>query len=298
MKEIMDFANNESDVDYADSSDDEDEDLSVDPETPNQPENPSFNEGQNPSFNEGQVPQLPQVWPLNSRNVKDYFSKAGVAILPEIPEEIEENQEESENTDFIDPKRISRISAKLEELNQKHNGFEILNISDLVVTKATVEETEKIQNIEYIPNYKESNNKFLKDMETVKIQSCCTCPTYKIFLWKRKFRILKDFILDNLFKPLWNSLKEPHFYPIILSKVSMNLISMMFITLAPYLALQKNDDFRNEDTAFLLSYIAFSWCLFLVLLPLVVTFNKRKLSGLYVCGLLLCAFSLLCEYVF
>lgn len=290
MSEMMEFTDKEytSNVTYSDSPDEDEEESSTESELVPQ--------ASTAGFNEGLIQQLPQVWPLNSNNVKDYYSKAGVAILPEIPEETEDKEETDSN--FIDPKRISRISVKLEELNQKQNSVEILNITDLVISNKQVDKTEEIQNIEYIPNYKDNNNKFLKDMEMIKIQSCCSCPTYRIFLWKRKFRILKDFIMDYLCKPLYTSLKDLHFYPIFLTKLSVNLISMLYLTLAPYLALQKNEDFTNEDTAFLLSYMAFSWCLFLVLLPLVVTFSRKKLSSIYVCGLLLCACSLTREYIY
>lgn len=283
MKEMMDFTDNDltSNMTYSDSPDEDDE------------ESPTESESVTQTTSEGQIQSLQQIWPLKSHNVKDYYSKVGVAILPEIPEETEDKDEIDNN--FIDPKRISRISVKLEELNQKQNS-EILNINDLVISKKHIDKTEDIQNIEYIPNYKDNNNKFLKDIETIKIKSCCSCPTYRIFLWKRKFRILKDFIMDYLCKPLFTSLKDLHFYPIFVTKLSVNLISILYLTLAPYLALQKNNDFTNEDTAFLLSYMAFSWCLFLVLLPLVVTFSKRKLSSIYVCGLLLCACSLTRKY--
>lgn len=289
MKEMIDFTRIEytSDITYDDSPDEDDYDLVIEPEQPSISSN---------RFTEEQVCEMPQICPLTNSTVKDYYSKAGVAIMPEIPEEAEEMTDETGGRNFIDPKRISRISAKLEELNQKQYGVEILNISDLVVSKQKIEATEKIENIEYISNYKDNSRHFIADIETIKIRSCCSCPTYRIFTWKRKFRFCKDLLVDNFCKPLFNALKDLHFFPTLVSKVSTSLISMIYITLAPYLALQKNDDFKKEDTAFLLSYVAFSWCLFLVLLPLVVTFNKRKIVSIYVCGLLLCACSLICKY--
>lgn len=286
MREMMEFTTNEftSDVSYVTPADENEYEPPIEV-------NP-INNKPLPNYNEGQVNQL-QVWHLNSDNVKDYFSKAGVAILPEIPEEAEETPVD-ENS-FINPKRISRISAKLEELNQKHNSVEILNIHDLVVSKKSIEETEKIQNIEFIPDYRE-NDTFLRDMVKIKNNSCCSYLRYKIFIWKKKFRFLKDFFLDHFCKPLLTALRDLRFYPILVSKVSVNLISMMYLTLAPHLALQKNENFTTEDSAFLLSYVAFSWCLFLVLLPLVVAFDNRKLSSIYVCGHILCGSSLICEY--
>lgn len=195
MREMMEFTSNEftSDVTYADSPDEDDyEPVDTEPNSSTS----------NFIFNEGQVRELPQVCPLNSHTVKDYFSKAGVAILPEIPEEMEDNPDEVGDNNFINAKRISRISAKLEELNQKHNHVEILNISDLVVSKQQVGETEKIDNIEYISDYKDNNRNFLVDIETMKIKSCCSCPTYRIFIWKRKFRFCKDFMMDHFCRPL------------------------------------------------------------------------------------------------
>lgn len=288
MKEMMEFTSTEftSDMAYVDSPDDEDYDQSAKSETNNS--DSSYD------FNERPIHESPQICPLSSHTVKDYYSKFGVAILPEIPEELEE---ETTDNNFIDPKRISRISAKLEELNQKYTTVEILDVNDLVVSKKKLDESEKIHNIEFIPDYRENNNnKFMTDIENIKIKSCCSCPTYRIFLWKRKFRFCKDLILDNFFRPLFTALKDLHFYPTLLSKVSITLISIMYIHLAPYLAMQKNNDFKTEDTAFLLSYMAFSWCLFLVLLPLVITFNKKQLSSMFVGGLLLCACSLICKY--
>lgn len=289
MRDIMEFSNDiSSDYTFNDSPDEEDFEV-------NEPE-PSGSPTES-NLQESEVYEFPHLSPVNSHMVKNYYSKYGVQILPEIPEEQDEYIDDTPSNNFIDPKRISRISAKLEELNQKYSCPEILNINDLVVSREKVEEKNQIQNIEYIPNYKDKNQNILTEMEVLHIQSCCACPTYKVFVWKRRFRICRDLLMDYFCRPLFTALKDPHFYPTLISKISLEFISMVYITIAPHLALRKNDGFKEEDSAFLLSYMAFSWCLFLVLLPLVIQFNKRKMGIIHVVGLVLCSGSLICEYI-
>ncbi|XP_072376787.1 uncharacterized protein [Diabrotica undecimpunctata] len=225
---------------------------------------------------------------LTPNTVQLYYSNAGVSILPQIPEEIDEFEET--NINVIDPKRLSRISTALEEINRTERRE---SVKEAVVLTEVVLKPEPINNIEYIPNYKEKQNKFLKDVDSVKKKSCCACSPYTIFLWRRRFRSLKDFFIDFLFNPLFRSLSDLHFYPILFSKVSIAVSYNFFITITPYISLQKNDGYRKEDMAVLLSYIAFSWCLSLVLLPVLIKFSATKLRAAFIVGLTLSSCSML-----
>lgn len=292
MREMVDFTNLNftSDINSIETPPiEENEEIYVQIE----PETTTIQNHQD-NFGENQVEEeLFQRAPLLPTAVQDYFSKAGVTILPGIPEEKEteeDNPSDNISGNFIDPKRLSVISAKLEELNlnDKKEEIEVMDINDLIL-KHKNKSIDEIQNIEYIPNYKGST--FFGDVEFVDITSCCSCPTYKIFSWKRKLRLLRDFLVDYFLRPL----KDFNFYFLLVSKISVMFLTTLFITLAPYLASQKNDDFKREDAAFLLSYMAFSWCLFLVLLPLVVTFSDRKLRGALAFGLCVLGGSFVCK---
>ncbi|XP_057670479.1 uncharacterized protein LOC130902390 isoform X1 [Diorhabda carinulata] len=230
---------------------------------------------QEESYNKTNNIYLPPA-PLTPTTVQLYYSHAGVSILPQIPEEVDEIDET--NINVIDPKRLSRISTALEELNR-------IEKKEIVIPKEIVIKPELIQNIEYIPNYTEKKNLFLKDMKFDKKKPCCSCSPYSIFLWKRRIRSWKDCLLDTVFVPLFRSLTDPHFYPIMISKVLLGVSSNFFISLTPYITLKKNDGYKKEDMAFLLSYIAFSWCLSLVLLPLLMKFSATKLRITFVVGL-------------
>ncbi|XP_072375589.1 uncharacterized protein, partial [Diabrotica undecimpunctata] len=178
---------------------------------------------------------------LTPNTVQLYYSNAGVSILPQIPEEIDEFEET--NINVIDPKRLSRISTALEEINRTERRE---SVKEAVVLTEVVLKPEPINNIEYIPNYKEKQNKFLKDVDSVKKKSCCACSPYTIFLWRRRFRSLKDFFIDFLFNPLFRSLSDLHFYPILFSKVSIAVSYNFFITITPYISLQNSEIARHQ----------------------------------------------------
>nr|CAH7747962.1 unnamed protein product [Callosobruchus chinensis] len=228
----------------------------------------------------------PHLQTLTPLNVQTYYSNAGVSILPEIPEEDEDD------INVINAKRLSIISTKLEAINNKARRDsirEVFNIDDLMKKMPTAD-AEEIKTIEYIPNYK-NKNKFIEELKLIKSKTW-RCQPYRLFVWKRRLRRISDFLIDNFRKPLIYSLKDPCFYPTVISKGSLTFVSTVFIAIAPYLALTKNN-FRIEDTSWVLSYIAFTWCLFLLVLPLISSFSNGRLRILFVLGLLMTACSML-----
>ncbi|CAG9858361.1 unnamed protein product [Phyllotreta striolata] len=263
-KSIIDDASDDSE---SGSEEDEDDDLLVREKCANLEEVP------------------PQPGPLAPSTVQRYYSQAGVSILPEIPEE--EEDEEDKNINIINSKRLSRISTVLEDILSKET-------KEIIVPKEIVVIPETIQCIEYIPEDDDKRKSFLTDMKFPKDSSnCCSCSPYTLFIWKRKLRTMKDFFTDGFVLPVFRSLGDLHFYPTFISKTSLNISSVLFISLTPYVTLHKNDGYKTEDMAFLLSYMAFSWCLSLMLLPLLMTFSAVKMRITFVVGLVLSSFSML-----
>nr|XP_023021558.1 uncharacterized protein LOC111509932 [Leptinotarsa decemlineata] len=231
------------------------------------------------------------IVPLTHETVQMYYSIAGVTILPEIPEESEDTQK-SKN-DYIDPKRLSKISMILEEINQKENKVneertDILNIEDLL---RKVENREKVQSIEYIQEYQNERKSFLREIETVRKRARCSCCSS--YIWKQRFLKIKYCCLDYFLMPIFNSFTEPLFYPIVISKVMLTLNSTIFISLAPYFARKKIQYYKQEDTTLLLSYLAFAWSLFLMFLPLLRKINEEKLRRIFILGLALTGSSMI-----
>ncbi|CAH1160210.1 unnamed protein product [Phaedon cochleariae] len=287
---------------------------------------------------------LTTIKQLTHQTVDFYYSNMGVNILPGIPEEPEietEKDSDSSKRNTIDPKRLSRISAALEELNQKDNtekevvekpllvttiivetpvvevtrkieelatdlkelnhdrdggnttAEEGIIVTDVLVKMPPTDIVENIKSIEYIHDTNSNNRrKPFRDLRDYSKFNCCKCSPYNIYIWKHRFRSTRYF-LTHLFQPLYYSLTDLHFYPTLVSKVAILLNSTIFFTLAPHLFLKKNSDYKKEATAFLLSYMAFSWCIFLVFLPLVVTFSKVRMRYTFSIGLLVNAFSML-----
>ncbi|KAJ8919303.1 hypothetical protein NQ315_003887 [Exocentrus adspersus] len=327
IREMMVFTNsvNLTESNASDSSSDSDDEGKEDAATAANKDDPPFHI--NTTINE----EVLQPIHLTPYNVQTYYSKVGVSILPGIPEEAE-NEDLYDDIDTINSRRISKISMRLEEINQLSKKLteeqqdlkkiqhlhhferridenrnagtakEILNVnileSSMVREKQEIrklcdeankilEEPERIENIEYIHDYKESKSNFLKELRTMKSNYCCSCSPYRKFIWRRRYRTVMDFFKDNVFKPFWFSCKEFHYYPTVLSKVILNITTTVCFTLTPYIALEKITGFQPEDATFLLSYVAFSWCLFLVLLPLVINFSKGKILVMFICGLIL-----------
>lgn len=277
-------------INKANDNESNDDDTDEDSESEEDVEDDLLVHEKNMQHNENKTDEISSApTALNSNAVQIYYSQAGVSILPEIPEE-EEGVEESKNINVINTKRLSRISMALEELNSRERKE---SIKELVVPKESFIKPEPIQNIEYISNYTD-RKRFIKDLKFTNKGACCSCSPYTLFVWKRRMRSWKDCLIDTLFIPICKSLADLHFYPTLWSKISINISSILFISLTPYVTLLKNEGYKSEDMAFLLSYTAFSWCLSLILMPLLMTFTAVKLRITFIVGLVLSSCSMLC----
>lgn len=234
---------------------------------------------------------------LNPVNVYTYYNNVGVSILPGIPEE---SEDEIDDINYIDPKRLSRISDKLEVLKvhdqiRKDSIKEIFSINEVV----NEHRPEPINKIEYIANFREDKARIsvLDELKNLnKAKHCFHCSPYRKYIWTRRLRMLKDFLNDNFLRPLYHSLKNLYFYPALTTKIVTNVVSTLYITLAPFMAMQKSWKqhliFSTENATFLLTYIAFAWCFFLVSLPLVQKLNHAKLRMVFGFGLVISGTSL------
>ncbi|XP_066252561.1 uncharacterized protein [Euwallacea similis] len=234
---------------------------------------------------------------LNPLSIQAYFYKVGVSILPGIPEE---NEDEETNINYIDPKRLSMISDKLEELNiqdqiRRESIREVFNINEVI----NEHKPEPINHIEYIPNFKDEDTRIsvmheLKNLH--KGRNCFHCAPYRKYVWTRRLRIMKDCLIDNVFRPLYHAAKNLYFYPALTTKVVTSTVSTLYITLAPFMAMQntwkQTAVFNTENVTFLLTYVAFAWCFFLVTLPLVIKLNPNKIRIIFGCGLIISGTSL------
>ncbi|CAH0560119.1 unnamed protein product [Brassicogethes aeneus] len=207
--------------------------------------------------------------------IQDYYKLFGVNILPRIREE-----SESSSTNEISVKRLSQITAKLEEINKsdRRNSVEVPQIN----LRQPTEEPR-------IPYYT-NEIMFLQDN-----QGCCT--PYESYLWKRRWRILLQFFTHNFFIPLFKSLTNLNYYPPLITKVLTSFLSSWFIISAPYLALVKSEilqkKFTTLDSIFLSSYIAFAWCFFLMSLPAITKQSHLRTKIIYIIGSAILALSML-----
>lgn len=241
---------------------------------------------------------------LKPISAQTYFLNMGVNILPGIPEELDDDEEDDIN--IIDPKRLSVISGKLEELNvedqiRRDSIKEVFNINDVTIRNEF--HPEPINNIEYIADFKEDNARVsvLDEFKNFhKTHWCLCCKPYRKYIWARRFRVVKDFMYDNVFRPLYYAVKNLFFYPALTTKVVNGPVSTLYITLAPFLAMQKewkqNKVFTTENVTFLLTYVAFAWGFFLVTLPLLLKLNHNRIRMVFVLGLITTGSSLWRKY--
>lgn len=241
---------------------------------------------------------------LKPISAQTYFLNMGVNILPGIPEELDDE----EDINVIDPKRLSVISGKLEELNvqdqiRRDSIKEVFNINDVTIRNEF--HPERINNIEYIADFKEDKTRIsvLDEFKNFhKTHWCLCCKPYRKYIWARRFRVVKDFLYDNVFRPLYYAVKNLFFYPALTTKVVNGPVSILYITLAPFLAMQKdwkqNKVFTTENVTFLLTYVAFAWGFFLVTLPLVLKLNHNRIRMVFVVGLITTGSSLWRKYSF
>ncbi|ERL93223.1 hypothetical protein D910_10519 [Dendroctonus ponderosae] len=246
---------------------------------------------------------------LSHATVQSYYMNMGINILPGetarvtnwakaadtkfagIPEENED--EDQEDLNYIDPKRLSVISSKLEELNldqiRRDSIREVFTINELL----NEHRPEPINTIEYISNFKETKNRVsvmdeLKNFQ--KSRHCFHCNPYRKYVWTRRLRTIKDFFYDNIIRPIYYGIKNIYFYPSLTTKVVTSTVSTLYITLAPFMAMEKSWKqslvFSTENVTFLLTYVAFAWCFFLVTLPLVLKLSHEKMRLVFVLGLI------------
>lgn len=119
------------------------------------------------------------------------------------------------------------------------------------------------------------------------------CSPYGQYLWRRRWRNGKYFLLDCIVEPVMTSLKLYEFHLVLFSKVVLTISMSLFIIAFPYMAMVKNQHFSKTDANFLTVYIAFSWILFfLISLPLAGKLSDKKMKFCFVFGVLMSAFSL------
>lgn len=241
---------------------------------------------------------------LKPISAQTYFLNMGVNILPGIPEELDDE----EDINVIDPKRLSVISGKLEELNvqdqiRRDSIKEVFNINDVTIRNEF--HPERINNIEYIADFKEDKTRIsvLDEFKNFhKTHWCLCCKPYRKYIWARRFRVVKDLMYDNVFRPLYYAVKNLFFYPALTTKVVNGPVSILYITLAPFLAMQKDwkqdKVFTTENVTFLLTYVAFAWGFFLVTLPLVLKLHHNRIRMVFVFGLITTGSSLWRKYSF
>ncbi|KAF7266813.1 hypothetical protein GWI33_019917 [Rhynchophorus ferrugineus] len=249
---------------------------------PNSPEGMKFeNYGMEETYI---VPSPDPSTSMNPVSSKYYVQKCGVCILPDIPEESEDEDEHEYM--YIDPKRLSMISSKLEELNiqeqsRKESLKEVFSIDEIIRES----KPEPIKHIEYISNFKNDNRVSLMDelKRIKKSRYCCSCSPYKKYIWTRRLRVMKDFMNDNFLRPFYYSIKNIYFYPCLTTKTVNNLMTTLYITLGPKMVLEEGD--CSHEGRFLLSYVAFAWAFFLFGLPLFVRLNRPKMRIMFSLGL-------------
>ncbi|KAL1489887.1 hypothetical protein ABEB36_013814 [Hypothenemus hampei] len=208
-------------------------------------------------------------------------------FLHDIPEESEsESEKEMDNI-------VRDLNVKICE-NEKP---QVYNINELIGSP----KLEPINKIEYIQNFREENSRVsvLNELKYIrKAGKCCHCSPYQKYVCSKRLRTLKDFLMDNFLRPIYHSFKTLYFYSALTTKVTTNAVSTLYITLAPFMAMQNCWKqhyllFNTENVTFLLTYVAFAWCFFLVGLPLVFKWNHNRIRILFVFGLLICGTSML-----
>lgn len=217
---------------------------------------------------------------------------------------IPEEDEEIEDINYIDPKRLSVISGKLEELNiqgqiRRDSIKEVFSISEVI----NENRPEPINTIEYIPNFKQEKTRIsvLDELKSLnKARHWFQCSPYRKYVWSRKLRMCKDFLNDNVLRPIYHALKNVYFYPSLTTKIITNAVSTLYITLAPFMAMQNSWKqkllFNTENATFLLTYVAFAWCFFLVGLPLILKLNHSRIRIVFGFGLIVSGTSLWSTY--
>jgi hypothetical protein len=177
-------------VEPSSSSDDEDEEEEED-ETENKPESVGFEP---------------------SSNVQIYYQNVGVKILPNIPEE---NEIDDDDINEINSKRLSRISAMLQELNEnspKNINLSVNNLYQPDEIAEIVEPEENVYEFEEEPCPKKTR--------------CFSISSSIKFELNMKKRRCKTFMKEHFIRSPIRVLSEIHFfYPSIISSCITTILS-------------------------------------------------------------------------
>lgn len=202
--------------------------------------------------------------------------------LPEIPEENESDDEE----DDISSKRMSKISMILQGFKGKDLTSSVTNLYESDGSIESLPETEDKKNAEIfdnnrnIPHKKENCFKFI----------------IIIGYFDKLRQRLNVFLKETVFSSVARTLKEPYFYPALVSSTINTFISSIFVVSAPHIAIVKsmeqNERLPEADSVFLLTIIGFAWIFFLSGYPVVKKFTYFKMRILFLLGLLICAASM------
>lgn len=204
----------------------------------------------------------------------------GVEILPKIEEESEPEEEIARYYYRASVRRLTRISWQFEDLIMKSNVDR--NNTDIVLN---VENFKNIDN----QNKGRKGGRFLKMTKTNR-------------LIKSNFGSFCSTVTSELLRPLYLSLKSPYFIPALAVKGTVESLAFIYIILVPYIALvyeiRGYRAIAEIETAFLLSLIAFSWWVFLMIMTWIIDNSKVKLRILNVCALLLGSFCYFRKFIF
>ncbi|XP_063904702.1 uncharacterized protein LOC135123750 [Zophobas morio] len=224
--------------------------------------------------------------PVSSMSVQRYFQNVGVKILPNIPEE-SDAEEDDDDINEISSKRLSRISAILQEINDHAHKDVNLSVTNLFQPEEVCERVET-DNVEV---------EFLSEASQKKAR-CFSISSSFVNDVKAKKRKLKAFCYKNFVKAVPRTLGCGYFYPAVVSNCVTSTSSAIVFAAAPYFMFLHNEhEYRNypnttEEATFLLTLIGFSWIFFLAGYPVFNKLSAFKTKALFLVGLSVLGFSL------
>ncbi|KAJ3631700.1 hypothetical protein MTP99_012814 [Tenebrio molitor] len=253
-------------VEPSSSSDDEDEEEEED-ETENKPESVGFEP---------------------STNVQIYYQNVGVKILPNIPEE---NEIDDDDINEINSKRLSRISAMLQELNEnspKNINLSVNNLYQPDEIAEIVEPEENVYEFEEEPCPKKTR--------------CFSISSSIKFELNMKKRRCKTFMKEHFIRSPIRVLSEIHFfYPSIISSCITTILSTTILATVPYFLYKKSKEsnpMTPKEATFILTTMGFTWVFFVTIYPLYAKWSILKMKILFLTGLSLSGLSLYIAHKF
>lgn len=221
--------------------------------------------------------QTEQKIPIKFRN------EWGVEILPSISEEDDELSNDMPNNESFEGEKnkLSQINATIEDLILKEDED---NISHTILNVDNLQTNNTISNWKIPENYSFSKNFKLK-----RSSRCSCCSLYRKYLFRKRLREVEDFSSEEFLKPLFSALRCGKFYPVIFTKSSILLFSIIYLTSIPYIAISSGKEtflpVPTYESALLLTLISFAWLCFLVFLPWIMNAGKMKSNLVFVVGL-------------